>query len=155
MKVILLKTVDKIGAKHDVKDVADGFARNFLFPKGLARPATEGAIKEIEAEKAAAEAEAELDLAKTEELVAAIDGQEVEIKAKASDDGTLYGAITPMKISKILQDKGFKVKKNQIKLEDNIKEAGEHDVTLDLAHGLEAKIKLIVVPGESKEGLVK
>ncbi|MBI4708854.1 MAG: 50S ribosomal protein L9 [Candidatus Portnoybacteria bacterium] len=144
MKVILTKDIEKIGKKYEVKEVADGFARNFLFPKKLAKPATESQLKQLEAEKAAAELIAEADLKETEELVASLDGQEIEMTAKSGDDGKLYGSITPLKICKILQEKGFKVQKKSVKLDDPIKEAGEHDIMLELPHGLEAKIKLIV-----------
>jgi len=144
MKVIFLKDVEKVGKKFDVKEVADGYARNFLFPKGLAKPATEAALKELETEKATAEFAAELDLKKTEEMVASLDGQEIELQTKIGDDGKLYGSITPAKISKVLEVKGFDVKKKQIKLAEPIKETGEHEVTLELDHGLEAKIKVIV-----------
>ena len=98
MKVILLQDVEKLGKKYDVKEVADGYARNFLLAKGLAKPATESSIRELATEKEKAETAAELDLKKTEEMVASLDGQEVEIGAKIGDDGKLYGAITPQKI---------------------------------------------------------
>lgn len=152
MKIILLCDVEKLGKKFDVKEVADGYARNFLFPKGLAKPATEAALKTLEAEKAAAEAVAEADLKNTEALVATLDGQEIEMSAKIGDDGKLYGSITPLKICKALQEKGFDVKKSQIKSQEPIKEIGEHDVLLELPHGLEAKIKVIVTE-EVKETL--
>ena len=149
MKVILLKDVPKVGKKYDVKEVADGYARNFLIPKNLVKPATDTAIKALEAEKAAAEAMAELDLAQTEELVSRLDGQEIEITLKVSEEGKLYGGLTPLKISKALQGKGFEVKKNQIKLNDPIKETGEYEVAIEFAHGLEAKVK-VIVGGERK-----
>lgn len=144
MKVILLKDVPKVGKKFDIKEVADGFARNFLILKKLAKPATGAAIKALEIERAMVEAVAEMDLKQTEELVAVLDGQEIEIAVKVSNDGTLYGGLTSLKISKILQEKGFKVKKNQVKLMEPIKEIGDHEVTLEFDHGLEAKIKIIV-----------
>lgn len=144
MKIILLRDVEKLGKKFEVKEVADGFARNFLIPKGLAKPATESALKTLEAEKAAAEATAVEDLKKTEEMVASLDGQEIEISVKAGEDGKLYGSLTPLKITKILKDKGMEIKKNQIKLSQPIKEIGEHEITIEFPHGLEAKVKLIV-----------
>lgn len=150
MKVILLRDVEKLGKKFDVKEVADGYARNFLIPKGLAKPATESALKTLEAEKAAAEAMAVEDLKKTEEMVAALDGQEIEIPAKAGEDGKLYGSLTPLKIAKTLKDKGMEIKKNQIKLSAPIKEVGEHEIIIEFPHGLEAKVKLIVAE-ETKE----
>jgi len=148
MKIILLKDVEKLGKKFDVKDVADGYARNFLLPKGLAKQATEAAIKQLEIEKKAAELAAEMDLKVVEEAVVGLDGQEIEIKVKASEDGKLYGAITPVKIVKILKEKGFDVKKSQVKLAAPIKEIGEYDIVLELAHGLEAKVKIIVTEEE-------
>jgi len=144
MKIILLRDVEKLGKKYDVKDVADGHARNFLIPQGLAKPATEVALREIETEKATAELAAELDLKKTEETVQELDGQEIEIQAKIGDDGKLFGSITPLKITKAIQEKGFDIKKNQVKLEEPIKEVGEYEITLELDHGLETKIKIIV-----------
>jgi len=144
MKIILLRDVEKLGKKYDVKGVADGHARNFLIPQGLAKPATEVALREIETEKATAELAAELDLKKTEETVQELDGQEIEIQAKIGDDGKLFGSITPLKITKAIQEKGFDIKKNQVKLEEPIKEVGEYEITLELDHGLEAKIKIIV-----------
>ncbi len=152
MKVILLKDVLKLGKRFEVKDVADGYARNFLLSRGLAKRATETALKNLEAEKAAAEALAVEDLRQTEELVAILDGQEIEIPTKASEDGKLYGGLTSAKIAKAFQAKGFAVQKNQIKPGDPIKELGEHEITLEFEHGLEAKIKIIVTE-ETKEEL--
>jgi len=149
MKVILLKDVQKLGKKFDIKDVADGYARNFLIPKKMVKPASEAAIKALEAEKEAAETVAVLDLKATEEIVANLDGQEIEISVKVSEEGKLYGALTPLKISKALQEKGFEIKKSQIKINEPIKEAGEHEITIEFSHGLEAKIKIIVI--EEKE----
>lgn len=150
MKVILLCDVEKLGKKNEIKDVADGYARNFLFPQKLAEPATESAVKKLEAELAAAEALAEEDLEKTEETVAILDGQEIEISVKIGEDGKLYGAITPQKIANVLEEKGFLVKKKQVRLEGPIKETGEYDIVIEFPHGLEAKIKVIVTE-EAKE----
>jgi large subunit ribosomal protein L9 len=145
MKVILTQDVPKVGKKNEIKEVADGYARNFLLPRGLAKAANDSALKQLEAEQAQALIEAETDLAKTQEAVAALDGNEFEIAAKMGDEGKLYGSITAAKIARALQEKGVEVKKNQIKLAAPIKETGEHDVTLEFPHGLEAKIKLIVI----------
>jgi len=152
MKVILLKDIEKLGKKFDVKEVADGYARNFLFVKKYAKPATKSALKQLEAEKAAAELLAVADLKKTEEAVALLDGQEIEITAKTGGSEKLYGSITPLKIAKALEAKGFSVKKSQVKLSEPIKKTGEHEVIIEFPHGLEAKIKLIVM-AEEEAGL--
>jgi large subunit ribosomal protein L9 len=143
MKVILLKDIPNLGSEGDVKEAASGYARNFLFPKGLAEVATDEKIKAVEEKKAKKAKDSELDLANTEKLVQKLEGQTVEIKAKASDEGTLYAAVSSAKMAKVLQDKGFDIKKEQIKAE-HIKELGEHEVTIELNHGLEARITLII-----------
>lgn len=153
MKVILSKDVPKVGKKNEIKEVADGYARNFLFQNGLAKPATETELAKLETMMADLAHQAEEDLKVQEEMVAQIDGQEVEIEAKADAKGKLYGSITPVKLAKILKDKGFDIAKNNIKLSEHIKTLGEHEITLEMDHGLEAKIKLIISEqaGDAKE----
>src|SRR3989338_9888826 len=144
MQVILSQDVPKVGKKNEVKEVADGYARNFLIAKGLAKPATEAALKQLELIKAELARQAEEDLKIQENVVSQIDGQEFEIISKADGTGKLYGSITPVKVAKILKDKGFDISKNNVKLEVPIKTIGEHEIDLELNHGLEAKIKLII-----------
>jgi large subunit ribosomal protein L9 len=145
MKVILLKDVEELGKKNDVKNVADGYARNFLFAKNLAKPATKEALKELEAEKDLEAQTAEQELKKIEEIVSQIDGMEIEVTEKMDEGGKLYGAINEVKIVKILKDRGLNIKKNQIKIPQPIKAVGEYPVTITFDHGLEAEIKIIVV----------
>jgi large subunit ribosomal protein L9 len=152
MQVILLQDVEKLGKKFDVKEVADGYARNFLLPNNLVKPATEEALKQLEAEKEAAAKKAESELRETEGAVAQLDGQEVEISTKVDESGKLFGSITAVKMAKILKDKGFNVSKNQIKLAESIKEVGEYDIVVEFPHRLEAKIKIIVTE-EAKEDI--
>lgn len=152
MKVILLQDVENVGKKADIQEVADGYARNFLFPKNLAEPATEAAIKQLAQEKEAAAKQAEADLQATEATVAQLDGQEIEIAVKADESGKLFGALTAVKIAKAMKEKGFEVAKNQIKIKEPIKEVGDYEITIEFPHGLEAGIKVIVVE-EAKESL--
>ena len=144
MQVILSQDVPKVGKKNEVKEVADVYARNFLIAKGLAKPATEAALKQLELIKAELARQAEEDLKIQENVVSQIDGQEFEIISKADGTGKLYGSITPVKVAKILKDKGFDISKNNVKLAVPIKTIGEHEIDLELNHGLEAKIKLII-----------
>lgn len=143
IKIILLKDIPNLGEKWDVKEVALGYARNFLIPQELAEEATSEKIKDLEERKQREAKLAEADLEKVEKLVQDLEGQTVEIKAKASEEGTLYGAISTVKIAAALKAKGFEVRKEQIKA-GHIKELGEHEVVLNLDHGLEARITLIV-----------
>ena len=145
MKVILLKDVENLGKKGDVKTVANGHARNFLIPKKLVQIATKEALKELEQQKEQEAHEAEEALKKIEEIVSQIDGLELEILEKVDESGKLYGSINDVKICQLLKDKGFEVKKSQIKILQPIKEIGEYPVTISFDHGLEAEIKLIII----------
>ncbi|MBI2450641.1 MAG: 50S ribosomal protein L9 [Candidatus Nealsonbacteria bacterium] len=144
MKVILLKDVDKIGKKYEVKNVSDGHARNLLIPKGLVKPATDEALEWLEIQKEILRKKAEDDLKKTEGDVSAIDGMEVVILVKVGDEGQLFESINSQKISERLKELGFDIKKTQITLENPIKEIGEFPVKLHFEHNLEAEIKVIV-----------
>ncbi|MFZ5559831.1 MAG: 50S ribosomal protein L9 [Patescibacteria group bacterium] len=153
MKVILLQDVENLGKKDDVKNVANGYARNFLFPKKLAKLATKEAIEELERQKELEAKKAEEELKKVEELVSQIDGLEFEIIEKVDENGKLYGSVNEVRVAKILKEKGFDIKKKQIKIPQPIKELGEFPVTILFDHGLEAEIKLIVIEEKSKEEL--
>ena len=115
MKIILLKDVVGLGKKGEIKDAADGHAKNFLIPRKLAKVATDKAIKELEQEKAMEAQKAEQELQYVEEMVSQIDGLEIEIPAKMDETGKLYGSINDQKVSQIFKDKGFNIKKNQKK----------------------------------------
>jgi len=143
MKVILLKNVPQLGEKGDVKEVAIGHARNFLIPRGLAKPATSQALAELELNKVHAAKTAEADLAAAEQLAGKLEGQVIEVTAKASDEGTLYAAVSPAKVATALKAKGFELSKDQLAI-GHIKELGEHEVVVDLDHGLDARITLVV-----------
>ncbi|HCC60011.1 MAG: 50S ribosomal protein L9 [Candidatus Staskawiczbacteria bacterium RIFOXYC1_FULL_37_43] len=144
MKVILLQDVEKLGKKYDLKEVKDGYARNFLLPGKLARPATKEALKWLENQKELIEKEAEEDLKKSQELASKLDGLELSIAIKIGEEGQLFESITSQKILEKLKEMGFEVKKSQISLEKPIKELGEFPVKINLDHNLEIEIKLIV-----------
>jgi large subunit ribosomal protein L9 len=147
MKVILLKDVQDLGKKYDVKDVSDGYARNFLFPKKLAMLATKGELKKLEEKREKERIEAEKDLAKNQEIIGRLEGLELEVEAKVGKEGGLYASISETQITKALKTKGFNLKNSQIKIStgEPIKELGEREIIIEFAHGLEAKVKIIVV----------
>lgn len=155
MKIILLKDVVGLGKKGEIKDAADGHAKNFLIPRKLAKVATDKAIKELEQEKAMEAQKAEQELQYVEEMVSQIDGLEIEIPAKMDETGKLYGSINDQKVSQIFKDKGFNIKKNQIKILQPIKEVGEYPITITFDHGLEAEIKLIIIDEALNKALPK
>ncbi len=153
MKVILLKDIEGLGLKGEVKTVADGYARNFLIPQKMAKLATKQALEDLEKEKELMAQKAEEELRKTEETVSQIDGLEFEIAESTDENGKLYGAVNEAKIIKILKDRGVDVKKSQIKIPQPIKMVGEYPITIVFDHGLEAEIKIIVTEENPKSPL--
>ncbi len=151
MKVILIQDVENLGKEGDIKEIADGYARNFLLPKNLVKLATKEALAELEQQKAASAQKAEEDLKLVQELVAQIDGQEIEIPVKIKEGEKIFGSITPLKIAQALKKFGFDIKKTQIKFEEPIKKMGEYPVIISFDHGLEAEIKLSVTEEREEE----
>lgn len=145
MKLILLKEVKGLGNKGEIKDVSDGYARNFLLPSLLAEPATADNIRKLREEEGLKARQAENDLLRIQTMAARLEGQAIELPAKASPEGRFYAAITTAAIAKKLKEKGFAIKKGQIRLAQSIKEAGEYAVKINLDHGLEAEIIVIAM----------
>lgn len=147
MKVIFLQDVENVAIKGDVKDVADGYAANFLFPQDLAKPATEQLVAETQREKELREKAATEDLKRTQEFATKLDGFEVEVEAKASPEGTLYGAVSSEVVAGALKTNGFNIREDAVVFKDReepVKEEGEYEAVVNLDHGLEAEIKVIV-----------
>jgi len=145
MKVILLKDVEKLGKEGEIKEVANGYARNFLIPNELAVLATKDQIAKLEEIKEIESKQSEKELVKFQELATQLDGLELEISAKVSEEEKLFGAITNIQIVEKLKEQGIIIDKEQVKLKDPIKEIGEYEINIQLPHNLEAKIKIIIV----------
>ena len=145
MIIILLKDVENIGKKYEVKEVKDGYARNFLIPQGLAEPATKEALKKLEIQKEREEKEAEDGLKEIQSLTSSIDGQDITIAVKIGKEDQLFESITPQKILEGLKKLGFDIKKRQIELAEPIKTLGEFPVKIKFEHNLEAEITVIIV----------
>ena len=144
MKVILIKDVENLGGIGDVKEVADGYARNFLIPKGYVEIATKTAMEKAEKIKIKKEKQAKEDLMNVEGVAEKLEGVSVIIRAKADESGKLYASIKTGEISKELGKKGFEINKNKIVIEGSIKEVGDYEVIINLEHGLETRIGVIV-----------
>ena len=150
MRVILLQDIENLGKKYDVKDVADGYARNFLIPKSLVKKADSKSLKLLEKQKELAAKKVEQELKKIQEIASAIDGQEIVIPVKIGEEKQLFESITPQKISEQLKELGFEIKKTQIILLEPIKEIGEYPVKIKFEHNLEAEIKVIISQEKEK-----
>ena len=144
MKVILLQDIKDLGKKYDLKNVADGYARNFLIPKGLVRIATKENLERLERLKEKEGEKAEEELKKFQQLATTMDGREVVIQVKVGEEGQLFESITSQKITEELKKLDFNVKKNQVILPEPIKELGEFPVKIKLEHNLEPEITVIV-----------
>jgi large subunit ribosomal protein L9 len=141
MKVILLKNVPNLGARGEIKVVSDGYARNFLLPKKLAKITTTEVLAELQKEKEKQAKAAELDLLNIQKIAEKLESLELEIKVKANETGKLFGAVNRVAVLEKLKAKGIKeLTESQIVLAEPIKEIGEHEILIDLPHGLEAKV---------------
>jgi len=144
MKVILLQDVKTLGKEGNVVEVSDGHARNFLFPQNLAVPATPDALKKREEREQAAKRVVHKDVSLAGDLAQRLDGQEFLIQEKMSEGGTLYAAVTAKTIADAIKKKKFKVTPDMIKLSEPLKEPGEIIVTVQLPHGFDAEVRIIV-----------
>ncbi len=142
MKVILLEDIAKIGKKFDIKEVSNGYALNFLFPKKQAKMATAQAMKEIEETKKKHEAQMKVDNEKLLEIVNKLKEEKFEIVAKTNEEGGLFAGIDKKEIAKIISEKaGIKVGGEIIELKSPLKEVGEHEIVINIE---DAKVKLTV-----------
>ena len=143
MKVVLKQKVENVGETGEVKDVADGFARNFLIPNGLAEPATKENILKAEDSKKQQEKEQSDELKQTQGLAQKIDGEEFLIKAKAKE-GKLFGSVDASVIAEKLKESDIKIEESSIELKEPIKEVGEYQIKINFNHGIEATVKIVV-----------
>lgn len=144
MKVILLQDVKGLGKKGDIVNAKDGYARNFLFPKNLAKEATDGNVKVLEEQKTAKKIRQEEELAKAKELAEKISELTVELKGKSGENGKLFGSITTKDVSEALK-KQFKIDIDKRKMDiegGNIKNIGVTIVEVKVYPNVSAKLKV-------------
>ena len=148
MKVILKEDVASLGKRGDTVKVSDGYARNYLIPKGLALEATGKNINVLEHTKKVIAQQSEKARKKAESLVQQFSGVTVKIPCKVGEMDKLFGSVTGKDIEKALVEKGFEVDKRQIVIEDPIKSLGEHRVKVKLYPGIFADIAVTVTRQE-------
>lgn len=144
MKVILQKDVKDLGKVGDLVNVAQGYARNFLFPRRLAVEATEKRVTELSHLKKVAEIRKKKALQERQELVQKVAGATLTFQKETSDGARLFGSITTLDLSNALEDQGFSIDKRDIFLEEPIKVLGQHKATVKLGPGLEAELVVVV-----------
>lgn len=145
MRVVLLQDVPRLGEAGEVKDVASGYARNFLLPRGLAELATPAVMKRVEAIREAEEKRRALLEAEMADVARSLDGVELTFKAKVGVQERLYGAVTSADIAEELgRVTGQEIDKRKIELEEPIRQMGEYEVLVRLSKEMVPKIKVIV-----------
>ena len=156
MEVILLERIEKLGQMGDVVKVKDGFARNFLLPQKKALRASEDNLAYFEKEKVTLEANNLKQKQEAEVILTKLDGFDLIIIRQAGETGQLYGSVNTNDVKTSLNENGFVVEKNQIKLDKPIKELGIHKVSVKLHPEVQAIISVIVSRTESEaETLIK
>jgi large subunit ribosomal protein L9 len=148
MRVLLLKEVKGLGHAGDIKDVAGGYATNYLLPHNLARPVTEGAVKQAEEVKDAVERKQEKKASQSKTLANRVDGHTVVFKVRTGEGDRLYGSITSQDIADALtRSTGVAIDKKYLELEHPIKALGQHPVQLKFGGGLVANVLVVVERG--------
>jgi large subunit ribosomal protein L9 len=154
MEVILLERISRLGQMGDVVRVKDGFARNFLLPRGKALRATdenrtrfEGMKADLQARSAAAKADAG-------QIADKLDGKSFTVLRQASESGQLFGSVSPRDIVTLVTASGFQVTRNQIELNSPIKMIGQHKVPLSLHPEIESSITIIVARNADEAGRI-
>ncbi|MGQ9855636.1 MAG: 50S ribosomal protein L9 [Fervidobacterium sp.] len=145
MKVVLIQDVPKLGRKGQVVNVSDGYARNFLMPKGLAKEATPEVLKELERQKQEEQRKFEEQKKESEALLSELYKHVFKVKAKAGEGGKLFGSLTNANIAEeITKLIGREFDKKWVVLDSPIKSLGLYDITVKLPAGVSGKIKVEV-----------
>lgn len=145
MKVIFVKELSGTAKKGEIKDVSDGYAKNFLIAKGFAQAATADIIARVEKEAREAKVKDERKLGKLQELKLDLEKRIFSVKVKVGDKGQVFGGVHEKDIAQAVSDKmGQQIDRHQIEISSAIKELGEHQVKLKLAAGIIASIKINV-----------
>ena len=145
VKVVLRQDVDHLGDRGQIVNVAPGYARNFLIPKGLAYTATEGNLQVLELEKRAWARHEAKDADEARGLAAKIAGVQLTVTKRAGENGLLYGSVTTSEIAELLAAQGVAVDRRKIRLDDAIKQVGTFTVPVRLHRQVTADVSLQVL----------
>ncbi len=147
MQVVLTQDVKSLGKKGELVNVAEGYARNFLFPRKLAAPANAQALNELKNRETAAKHKIEVETAEAKTAAAALEGKTVKLLAKAGSQGRLFGSVTSKEVAEQLnKELGVEVDRRKITIED-IKSYGTYPAEIKLYSGISAKF-FVLVTGE-------
>ncbi|MGI6393184.1 MAG: 50S ribosomal protein L9 [bacterium] len=153
MKIILTKDVAKLGSAGDVVKVKDGYARNYLIPKGMALLANDKNQKQLEFNKRVIEKKINTEIIEAKLLASKLATCEIKIKKKVGEEGKLFGSVTNREIETALKESGFEISHRDIILDSNIKKSGVYEVEVKLFRELRGVFKLWVISEDSEEPL--
>lgn len=146
MKVVLRQDVDHLGHKGDVLDVADGYARNFLVPRGLAMRASKGTVAQAGAMRRNREARDRREREAATALAAQLRDKRVEVRARAGEGGRLFGSVTAADVADAVRDQlGVEVDRRRVQLDEPLKELGDHEIGVRLHTDVDATLNVAVV----------
>ncbi len=151
MEVILIENVDNLGRRGDVVNVAGGYARNYLLPKGYAILATPGNLKYVEQQKLKWAKKEAKEKEEAETLAKSIENLEIEIFKKVGEEESLYGSVTSMDVAEKLKELGYSIDKKKIHLDHPLKTLGEYTIPIKLHIEVIANVKVVVKPEEKSE----
>jgi large subunit ribosomal protein L9 len=150
MKVILQKAVDKLGSPGDIVEVADGYARNYLMPRGMAVKATKGGVKHVDSLKRAHTSRVNQAKAEAEQVAAKIIGTRISVEAHAGEEGKLFGSVTASDIAEAIdRHAGIRVDRHDVHLDEPIRSVGTHEVRVHLSAEVDPVISVEVVGTEA------
>ncbi|TYP75362.1 50S ribosomal protein L9 [Paenibacillus methanolicus] len=145
MKVIFLQDVKGQGKKGEVKEVSEGYVRNFLLPKGLVKAASDGNLKTLDIQKAAEVKRKEKEKEDAQAFAAKLEAITVVVKTKSGADGRLFGSVTSKQIAEALEKQGHKIDKRKIELDEPIRALGYTNVPVKLHPEVKATLKVQTV----------
>jgi large subunit ribosomal protein L9 len=146
MKIILQKPVDKLGVPGDVVDVADGYARNYLMPRGLAVKATKGGVKHVESLQRAHSVRVDAAKAEAEQVARRLMTSPVSVSAHAGEEGRLFGSVTPADVAVAIESQtGVRVDRHDVHMDEPIRSVGVHEVKVHLFAEVDPIISVEVV----------
>ncbi len=145
MKVVFLQDVPGIGRAGQVKEVADGYARNYLFPRGLARPATAGVLRQAQEEQEAERRRQERALAQAQTLAEQLHNLTLRFQAKVGEQDLLFGTITSADIAEAIREKiGVEIDRRKIEIGEPIRRPGIYSIPIRLLGDLEPRVNVVV-----------
>lgn len=146
MDIILIQDVDNLGGKNELVKVRNGYARNFLIPRGLAVEANPSNKKQLDERLKVAKKKEDVMLAQINSVIAKLKEAPVRVGAKTGTSGKIFGSVTSLQISRAIRDqKGYEIDRKKISVNDEIKELGNYKATVDFGNGQNAEIDLEVV----------